>query len=64
MSDHEWEQRKQARLTLLCKRVMATPVARGMFTLGTLRGGDGANEGVGDSDGGARGAGRWLAEVR
>ena len=61
VSDHEWEQRKQARLTLLCKRLMATPVARGMFTMGTLRGGDG--DGRGDDEGRAQGAGRWLAEV-
>ena len=64
VSDHEWEQRKQARLTLLCKRVMALPVARGMFTLGTLRGGDSGGDGDGSADSAdGRAHGAWLAEA-
>lgn len=35
-SDHEHLQRQQAKLLLLCRRALATPVARGMLTLGSL----------------------------
>ena len=35
VSDHEYEQRKQQKLLLLCNRAMAAPIGRGMLTLGT-----------------------------
>ncbi|GMH71404.1 hypothetical protein TL16_g05640 [Triparma laevis f. inornata] len=35
VTDHEYEQRKQAKLLLLCSRSMAAPIGRGMLTLGT-----------------------------
>eukprot|EP00520_Triparma_pacifica_P000379 CAMPEP_0118642732 /NCGR_PEP_ID=MMETSP0785-20121206/5991_1 /TAXON_ID=91992 /ORGANISM="Bolidomonas pacifica, Strain CCMP 1866" /LENGTH=1040 /DNA_ID=CAMNT_0006534301 /DNA_START=27 /DNA_END=3146 /DNA_ORIENTATION=- len=35
VSDHEFEQRKQQKLLLLCTRAMAAPLGRGMLTLGT-----------------------------
>lgn len=37
LSDVDLVARQQAKLLLLCKRALATPVARGMLTLGTLR---------------------------
>lgn len=36
VSDHEFERMKQERLLILCRRVQALPLGRGMFTLGTL----------------------------
>ena len=37
LSDHEFERLKQERLLILCRRVLALPLGRGMFTLGTLK---------------------------
>ena len=37
LSDHDYERLKQERLLTLCRRVLALPLGRGMFTLGTLR---------------------------
>lgn len=37
VSDHDYERLKQSQLMLLCQRVLALPVGRGMFTLGNLR---------------------------
>jgi Anaphase-promoting complex subunit 1 len=36
VSDHEYERLKQERLLILIRRVLALPLGRGMFTLGTL----------------------------
>jgi hypothetical protein len=36
VSDHDYERSKQERLLLLCRRVLALPVGRGMLTLGNL----------------------------
>jgi hypothetical protein len=36
LSDHDYERLKQERLLTLCRRVLALPLGRGMFTLGTL----------------------------
>jgi len=36
VSDHDYERQKQEKLSLLCRRVMALPLGRGMMTLGTL----------------------------
>lgn len=37
LSDHDYERCKQERLLVLCRRVLALPIGRGMFTLGTLK---------------------------
>jgi hypothetical protein len=37
LSDHDYERCKQERLLTLCRRVLALPIGRGMFTLGTLK---------------------------
>jgi hypothetical protein len=37
LSDHDHERLKQERLLLLCQRVLALPLGRGMFTIGTLK---------------------------
>ncbi|KAL7459488.1 hypothetical protein ACHAWC_011170 [Mediolabrus comicus] len=37
LSDHEYERSKQDKLLLLCRRSIATPLGRGMLTLGTHR---------------------------
>ncbi|XP_031572163.1 anaphase-promoting complex subunit 1-like [Actinia tenebrosa] len=37
VSDHEFIQEQEAKLLLMCKRTMALPVGRGMFTLATSR---------------------------
>jgi Anaphase-promoting complex subunit 1 len=37
LSDHDYERLKQERLLTLCRRVLALPLGRGMFTLGTLK---------------------------
>ncbi len=36
VSDHDFERMKQSQLLLICQRVLAQPVGRGMFTLGNL----------------------------
>lgn len=36
LSDHDYERLKQEKLLTLCRRVLALPLGRGMFTLGTL----------------------------
>uniref|UniRef100_A0A7S4MEE8 Anaphase-promoting complex subunit 1 C-terminal domain-containing protein n=1 Tax=Odontella aurita TaxID=265563 RepID=A0A7S4MEE8_9STRA len=36
VSDHDYERLKQERLLLLCRRVLAFPLGRGMSTIGTL----------------------------
>ena len=36
VSDHDFERLKQERLLLLCRRVLALPVGRGMLTMGNL----------------------------
>jgi anaphase-promoting complex subunit 1 len=36
VSDHDFERMKQERLLVLCRRVQALPLGRGMFTLGSL----------------------------
>jgi len=37
LTDHEYERSKQDKLLLLCRRSIATPLGRGMLTLGTHR---------------------------
>lgn len=37
VSDHDYERMKQDKLLLLSRRVLAVPVGRGMFTIGSLR---------------------------
>ncbi|XP_062502320.1 anaphase-promoting complex subunit 1-like isoform X2 [Corticium candelabrum] len=37
VSDHDFIEEQERMLFLICQRTMALPVARGMFTLGTLR---------------------------
>ena len=37
VSDHEYERLKQEKLLLLCRRVLALPLGRGMFTIGNLK---------------------------
>jgi anaphase-promoting complex subunit 1 len=36
LSDHDYAQRQQARLLLLCRRSLSTPIARGMLTLASF----------------------------
>ena len=38
LSDHDYERKKQEKLLLLSRRVLALPVGRGMLTIGNLIG--------------------------